>query len=893
MIAWTPAARAELDRHWAAARDRLVASGADLAEVRDDLQRHVEEEALARGLTTLTVEDVRSLLARLGPAPDPGPADPSPGTTPAPAPPPSRPASVWLGLGGVVLPAITLAVELATAMCAATFFDALPTLWHLLIAALVPVVNGVSLSHVIHRNARHRRALGWLNGLAIGSAAWFTLLFVPLLFPGVVTLVFFGAGLLPLTPLLSLLSTLALRRHLRALGCPTPSPRLPGLWPGMAAAIVALLLASSSSWVTRLCLQQAIAEDAPTRARGLAWLRAIGSEDALLRACYGRSSGAEDMDVFNWVFPGARRVSTDEAREVYYRVTGRPFNAVPAPDVRTARGRFLALDEWTWDRDQGGERVGGRLRGLTLHSSRLDAIVEPAAALAYYEWILEFKNVAARAQEARAQLLLPAGGVVSRLTLWVNGEEREAAFAGRSQVRQAYQEVAIQQRRDPVLVTTAGPDRVLMQCFPVPAEGGLMRVRLGITAPLRRDAPETGILTWPCFLERNFTIPEDLRHAVWAEWAGSPAIHPDATLRTETPRPGFAAARGSLRDEQLPGGAAEVAIPRPAETRHVWTPDTRPGMTGVIHGTLTNLAKTPPPRVVLVLDGSAPIAAHLRNAAAALDALPSPTEVAVILAGDAVEDLAPPAVLDAAARARLQGRIRTLKAAGGRDNLPALTRAWDVAAERAGSVVLWVHAAQPVLLSSPDSLLQAFARRPGGPPIIAIPMDHGPNRILERLDGLPGVRGVPVPADGLGLEGLRRTLGQIVGTMPAPSLELRREPGSTPPPPEATQASPHLARLWAEAEVRRLLAARDSAGAVALAAHYQLVTPCSGAVVLETQAQYDRHGLEPVDAASVPAIPEPSPAALFVLAGALLLICRRRGSRVCRNERNESELQSD
>jgi hypothetical protein len=63
---------------------------------------------------------------------------------------------------------------------------------------------------------------------------------------------------------------------------------------------------------------------------------------------------------------------------------------------------------------------------------------------------------------------LPPGGVVSRLTLWVNGEEREAAFAGRSQTRQAYQQV-VSRRRDPVLVTTAGRDRVLVQCFPVPA----------------------------------------------------------------------------------------------------------------------------------------------------------------------------------------------------------------------------------------------------------------------------------------------------------------------------------------------------------------------------------------------------------------------------------------
>ena len=42
------------------------------------------------------------------------------------------------------------------------------------------------------------------------------------------------------------------------------------------------------------------------------------------------------------------------------------------------------------------------------------------------------------------------------------------------EVRQAYQQVAIRQRRDPVLVNTCGPDRILMQCFPVTPNGGIM-----------------------------------------------------------------------------------------------------------------------------------------------------------------------------------------------------------------------------------------------------------------------------------------------------------------------------------------------------------------------------------------------------------------------------------
>ncbi|MGH9800782.1 MAG: PEP-CTERM sorting domain-containing protein, partial [Blastocatellia bacterium] len=66
--------------------------------------------------------------------------------------------------------------------------------------------------------------------------------------------------------------------------------------------------------------------------------------------------------------------------------------------------------------------------------------------------------------------------------------------------------------------------------------------------------------------------------------------------------------------------------------------------------------------------------------------------------------------------------------------------------------------------------------------------------------------------------------------------------------------------------------------AVKLAAAYQLVTPVSGAVVLETAEQYQRAGLEPVPPNSVPTIPEPEEWLLMFVALAVLLwmTCRRR-----------------
>jgi hypothetical protein len=62
---------------------------------------------------------------------------------------------------------------------------------------------------------------------------------------------------------------------------------------------------------------------------------------------------------------------------------------------------------------------------------------------------------------------------------------------------------------------------------------------------------------------------------------------------------------------------------------------------------------------------------------------------------------------------------------------------------------------------------------------------------------------------------------------------------------------------------------RDAA--LALATRYRLVTPISGAVVLETRQQYDESRLTPASQTSVPTVPEPHEWALLFLACAVLM----------------------
>ena len=99
----------------------------------------------------------------------------------------------------------------------------------------------------------------------------------------------------------------------------------------------------------------------------------------------------------------------------------------------------------------------------------------------------------------------------------------------------------------------------------------------------------------------------------------------------------------------------------------------------------------------------------------------------------------------------------------------------------------------------------------------------------------------------------------------------------------SVETSGHLARLWANDEIARLISAgsRKTEDAQKLAASYQLVTPVSGAVVLETQQQYEQNGLEPVKANTVPTIPEPETWMLIAVAGAVIIFLLYRRKKEC------------
>lgn len=823
---WTAAAEEELDRHLESARSGLEGSGADPAEVIEDLRRHVQEEARLAKLSVVTDQDVRRILARLGPVtPDAA----------VKAPPVSNMIGL-VALIGSALAALALLVEAVTHTCAGMFIDPIPTPWHFFLVALVPAGTVYALMEA--RGPRQPRT--WVQALAafcLGIALYYSALFLPFLPVAAMGVLLLGLGFLPMAPMFSAAGALA---AYVALSRREPDLGRRRLILGLGAALAVFAAVEARQTVTRVGLSWSAGEDAAKARRGTALLRRFGSEEILRRACYLRAGRASDLLT---VLADGAPVSPDKARLVYYRVYGAAFNSVPPP--QRVHPSWDGDWESSWDPEQGGEIVGNRVAKLALASSRLDGSIDAAAALGYLEWTMVFKNDSAAAQEARALVALPAGGAVSRLTLWIDGEEREAAFGGRGKVKRAY-EAVVHQRRDPVLVTTRGPDRVMVQLFPVPANGGEMKVRLGITAPAAALAPDRWSLRLPSIGERNFGV-NDLSHSVWME---SKKPLASASLKAEAAPGGARALRGAVSDDELSAGYDIRLLEPPSDAATGSDP-----LGGAVRQTLHRTeVKTP---VILVVDGSAAMAESLPAIASALRE--STVEAAFIAADDRVLQWS---------GSEAASKLPTLDARGGQDNVPALVQAWDAAAAKGGAVI-WVHGPVPVALTSIEELRQRWERRPEGPRIHDFTVGGGGNAVAAGLDGLS--RLAQAPRAGTLEEDLRLLLDRFGGRRP--SVELRRGRGAG----TGARTSAHLSRLWALDEIGRLLATgkpADRAKAVELSIAHRLVTTVSGAVVLETAQQYKDAGLDVPDAKNgpaVPVIPEPETWALLIVSALAML----------------------
>ena len=196
--------------------------------------------------------------------------------------------------------------------------------------------------------------------------------------------------------------------------------------------------------------------------------------------------------------------------------------------------------------------------------------------------------------------------------------------------------------------------------------------------------------------------------------------------------------------------------------------------------------------------------------------------------------------------------------------------------------MLWLHDKIPVNIANAAGLEQRLRRRPGdgkngSPLLLSLQMRPGVNGIEEKLSNLgllrvPSFSSLPPEkclSSGFARRRYPRARDRELVFALTPLLGIDVDEGAK------NTNSPHIVRLALAEDIARKLrsGARTLDDEMEAAQKLRLVTPLTGAVVLETQEQYAEHDLNPADdAENIPTIPEPEEWALFAIVLALLLL---------------------
>lgn len=258
----------------------------------------------------------------------------------------------------------------------------------------------------------------------------------PLVVIGLILAVFV-IGFLPLAPALSLLLSLIALRSL-----PLAPLQFRRLSIGAATSFALLFAGESPNWVARH-----LAGQSPSGRLSSALRHWPGAARALRDDCAQRNPQGL---AFRWLRANSDdpTVDRDNACRAHYLLTGQ---SSPAPTT-----------------------------SITLATSLQRLGLNPNTGIEELNWILEF--TAAKPFDEEANLLLPRHTVLFGASLWVDGVERPAVFDGASAVTRAFENVAVRQRRDPILLNYSGENRLHLRAYPISRQRP-MKLRLRLARP--------------------------------------------------------------------------------------------------------------------------------------------------------------------------------------------------------------------------------------------------------------------------------------------------------------------------------------------------------------------------------------------------------------------------
>lgn len=509
----------------------------------------------------------------------------------------------------------------------------------------------------------------------------------------------------------------------------------------------------------------------------------------------------------------------------YFKITGKPY----AVEVEKRDDAHV----------EQSPVVGSKIPGLTLAKSQITGSIDATSLSSSIDWKLTLHNSNWDVKEARGEISLPKGAVVSRATLWINGQPREAAFASKAKTQAAY-EAIVNRQRDPLLVTMSATDRVLVRCSPVPANGGDMKIRIGFKVPLETTDGKTCSLELPRLLSTNFTQPK--RHRITLMSKDKPVKTIDGIVATNNAE-GYAL-NGILKTVDQNKKIVPVVTQRANATSEIAVQDWYSRERRFIVQQLKEVTQPAPKKLLVVLDPSETLKSECAQIKNALASIPAAFKPAVYLAAPSDSDKVGETASIAMNVGQAQAAINPELFLGGHDNGGTLREVLETAAEQPDSAVLWIHGPQPVVQHRSESSALDLVH---GVRLYDLQIGEGPNTILKslRLEDVSNL----MTLETLKHQSVSGELKALLSEWEKGTRKLVVQRTLSTNPQKNMIADPSVSAqvtcLWAKEEVERLSTVGRDKDAVDMSSKYRIVSEDTGAVVLENAKDYAAHGLDP------------------------------------------------
>lgn len=504
---------------------------------------------------------------------------------------------------------------------------------------------------------------------------------------------------------------------------------------GAALTSATILGSEANTWNVRMAERLAVSTNKQERMQGLERLRPIFSERSMRMECTdSRAAGLSGL-----FFP----IKDTPHQELYFRMTGKPFSFKDEHnDIAVMPDDYVTR-----------HAVGDKISGLGLVRSEMSAAVQPSTLTTSVDWTFVFGNESNNTDQARTEISVPPGAVVTGMTEWVNGQQIHGTFtAGKNRQDTSWGSATS------AAVTDLGHGRALLRCSAVPA-GAQLKMNVKMIVPLKpesvksKDGRQTASLLLPKLIATNYSVEDENVVQLYSPLK----LSSDFAELKKTSSNGVQRLAGTLEGKRLESAEVLVTVERPdpeliavldktavklkaeddrrlAEKQRAargsnYAPlpqqltvivDGRQGLQQQLNQLATNLnhhrdahgqkpsiktvkplyvvqdvkrvKNTAPKHLLIVVDGSEAMKPHLSELKQALTEKSIPVDhVEMMIASQDHPELSKKVSLDRGVKL-----LEEKNFSAGQNNLRTVIDAAEEAGSAKGGAVLWIHGPQPI-----------------------------------------------------------------------------------------------------------------------------------------------------------------------------------------------------